>query len=173
MSSHVNPDSNVTHTLVLSSTTNNEPTRSIWLPCTMQPCLRRTKILTLKVFTPWRSNYWLHRLKIRPRIWSTKFWTLGRPNFRTFGVIPCERNAQTHEFSTGQKFVRYCVNVALVSSMQITPKRKYKVSKSGKSRRWLTLWRQMIHLYFYQSFNENPSGLKKGSLKADVPCKTK
>ena len=34
--------------------------------------------------------------------------------FRTFGVVPYQRNAQTHEFSTGRKFVRYRVNIAIV-----------------------------------------------------------
>ena len=37
--------------------------------------------------------------------------------------------------------------------MQITPARKWKVLKSGISRRWLTLWRQKVHLHFDQNRN--------------------
>ena len=42
----------------------------------------------------------------------TELWTVRRLNFRTKKVIPCERNTLTHEFSTGRKLVRCCVNDA-------------------------------------------------------------
>ena len=64
----------------------------------MQPRLHSTKLSTFKMFTPWRSSYWLQRLKIRAQFWCAKFWTLGRPNFRTFGVVPCERDVKRTNF---------------------------------------------------------------------------
>ena len=65
--------------VILPSTAINKPARSIF--ASMPPRLRRTKISTFTVFTPWRSNYWLYRLKIRLRFWCSNFERLSVQSF--------------------------------------------------------------------------------------------
>ena len=47
-------------------------------------------------------------------ILAFKFLNGEASKFRTFSLVPCERNPKVYEFSTGRNFVRYRVNVALV-----------------------------------------------------------
>ena len=121
----------------------------------MQPRLHSTKISRFKTFTPWRSNYWLQRLKVRPQFWCAKFWTLGRPNFvclAWFHVnetskrtslprskicpVPCERSLKIMKLSANyrcMKIIDWLLTLSILIEVHSLKLRSTRSAESFKS----------------------------------------